>query len=194
MQDTILQLGPNDAGMKLTHEEFAQADGEPPFRYERVRGRLVVMSPPGEEHRLASKPFRRELGMYWGLHRDIVDDVDVKGWVATSDDDDRIPDICIYLVGETSDQRRPYRVPDLVFEFVSGSRADQERDDIAKRDEYHAIGVREYVIVDRFKNQVLVLTWADEDYHEQILPATGVYSTPLLPGLKVALAECFAQT
>ena len=131
MQQTILQLGPDDAGVKLTHEEFAHADCQPPFRYERVRGRLVVMSPPGEEHRLVSKPFRRELGLYWGLNRDIVDDVDVEGWVATSDDDDRIPDICVYLVGETSSQRRPYRVPDLVFEFVSGSRADQERDYIA---------------------------------------------------------------
>lgn len=194
MQETILQLGPDDAGVKLTHEEFAHADCQPPFRYERVRGRLVVMSPPGEEHRLVSKPFRRELGGYWHSHRDIVDDVDVEGWVATSEDDDRIPDICVYLVGETSSQRRPYRVPDLVFEFVSGSRADQERDYIAKREEYHAIGVREYVIVDRFKNQVLVLSWAEDDYEERVLPATGDYSTPLLPGLVIPLAECFGES
>lgn len=191
MQQTILQPGPDDAGVKLTHEEFAHAACRPPFRYERVRGRLVVMSPPGDEHRLVSKPIRRELGLYWGLHRDIVDDVDGEGWVGTSEDDDRIPDICVYFVGETSGQRRPYRVPDLVFEFVSGSRADQERDDIAKREEYHAIGVREDVIVDRFKNQVLVLNSAEGDDEERVLPATSDCSTPLLPGLNIPLAECF---
>ncbi|PON11059.1 hypothetical protein C2W62_46800, partial [Candidatus Entotheonella serta] len=39
----------------------------------------------------------------------------------------------------------------MIIEAVSGSRSDQERDDIHKRAEYHAIGVVEYVIVDRFK-------------------------------------------
>jgi len=194
MQETILKLGPDDAGIKLTHEEFAQADYQAPFRYERVRGRLVVMPPPGEEHRLVSRPFRRELGGYWHSHRDVVEDVDVEGWVATSEDDDRIPDICVYLKSDTPPERRPYRVPDLTFEFVSGSRADQERDYIAKRDEYHAIGIKEYVIVDRFKNQVLVLQWAQDDYEERVLQATDVYESPLLPGLAIPLAECFAES
>lgn len=194
MQDTILQLGPDDAGLKLTHEEFAQADYQEPFRYERVRGRLVVMPPPGEEHRLVSRPFRRELGGYWSQYRERVDDVDVAGWLATSEDDDRIPDICVYLAGPTSGRRRPQRVPDLTFEFVSGSRADQERDYIAKREEYHQVGVQEYVIVDRFKNQFLVLSWAAGDYEERVLQADDVYETPLLPGLSIALAECFAES
>ena len=76
----------------------------------------------------------------------------------TSPDDDRIPDICVYLAGESSNEEIPDRVPDLIFEFVSGNRRDQERDYIHKRAEYHSIGVKEYVIVDRFKQQVLVLT------------------------------------
>ena len=50
----------------------------------------------------------------------------------------------------------PHRVPDVIFEFVSQDRSDQERDYIDKRAEYHAIRVREYVIVDRFKQPVLV--------------------------------------
>jgi Uma2 family endonuclease len=132
------------------------------------------------------------LGGYWSSHKDVVDDVDVEGWVSTSEDDDRIPDICVYLKGPQSAQRVPRRVPDLIFEVVSGSRADQERDYIHKREEYHRIGVKEYVIVDRFKESVLVLTWQRQGYRERKLTGKGVYKSPLLPGLAVPLREVFA--
>ena len=117
--------------MKLKSEAFAAADYQPPFIYERVKGRLVVMSPGGPEHRLVSRPFRRELGGYWSRHPDLVDEVDVEGWVSTSPDDDRIPDICVYLAGDSSRERVPRPVPDLIFEFVSDAwamNADQALD------------------------------------------------------------------
>lgn len=150
------------------------------------------MSPAGPGHRAVSRPFRRELGLYWGLHRDVVDDVDVEGWVSTGPDDDRIPDICVYLHGPSSALQIPQRVPDAIFEFVSEDRSDQERDYIDKRAEYHAIRVQEYVIVDRFKEEVLVLRWQPGDYSEQVLTARDSYSTPLLPGLAIPLSEVFA--
>ena len=193
MLRTFLKLGPMDAGMHLSAEEFAAAEFEQPFAYERVRGRLVVMSPAGAKHRFVSRPFRRELGKYWGQHPEIVEDVDVEGWVVTSSDDDRIPDICVYLVESASGQDVPNRVPDLIFELVSERRADQERDYIDKREEYHAIGVKEYVIVDRFKQAVLVLTWQEQDFAERSLGSSDEYTTPLLPGLKVSLAEVFSS-
>jgi Uma2 family endonuclease len=186
------QLGPENAGELVSVEEFATLEFVPPFRYERVKGRLVVMAPAGSDHRGTSRPFRLELGTYWGAHRDLIDDVDVEGWVATSEDDDRIPDICIYLKGPNSEQTVPNRVPDMIFEVVSGSRLDQERDYIDKREEYHRIGVKEYVIIDRFKDSVLVLTWQKKDYRERKLTKTGVYSSPLLPGLEVPLCEVFS--
>ena len=193
MGKTAFNLGPNDAGMQLSAEEFASASYESPFIYERVKGRLVVMSPAGAEHRYVSRPFRRALGGYWDSHPEVVDDVDVEGWVSTSDEDDRIPDICVYLAGDTSEQRVPRRVPDLVFEFVSANRSDQERDYIDKRAEYHAIGVKEYVIVDRFKQAVLVLTWQQDDFAEKWLRQADTYTTPLLDGLSVELSEAFNE-
>lgn len=188
----ILKLGPNDAGMRLTAEEFANADFQEPYTYERVQGRLVVMSPAGPEHRKVSRLFRRELGGYWQQHPQVIEDVDVEGWVTTGPEEDRIPDICVYLVG-SSDTDIPHRVPDMIFEFVSASRADQERDYIHKRAEYHAIGVKEYVIVDRFKQSVLVLTWAAEDYAERTLRPGDMYTTPMLPGLHVPIRDVFAS-
>lgn len=191
MLNTIPKLGPHDAGRQLTHQEFAEADYVEPYTYERVRGRLVVMSPAGPEHRGVSRPFRRALGGFWGRNLALIDDVDVVGWVATSEDDDRIPDICVYLAGPSSHLVVPRRVPDLVFEFVSGSRADQERDDVFKREEYERIGVREYVVVDRFKREVLVLRLVGERFDENVLDAASVYTSPLLPGLSVSLPEVF---
>ena len=193
MHGTPLRLGPDDAGTALSADEFTSAEFQPPFIYERVRGKLDVLPPASLDDRRASRPFRRELGGYWGSHPELVDDIDMRGWVSTTPDDDRIPDICVYLAGERSDQLVPLRVPELVFEFVSGERSDQERDYIDKRAEYHAIGVREYVIVDRFKRSALVLTWAEEDFVERLLTRDQHYTTPLLPWLSVALAEVFAD-
>jgi Uma2 family endonuclease len=186
----LLKFGPGDAGEPVSAEEFAAAEFEEPYTYERVRGRLVVMSPAGPDHRQTSRTFRRELCGYWHLHPDVVEDDHVEGLVATSSQDDRIPDICVYLFGSTG--RVPHRVPDAIFEFVSHDRADQERDYIQKRAEYHAIRVKEYVIVDRFKETVLVLTWQPGDYAERVLQKDDDYTTPLMPGLRVRLSEVFA--
>ena len=186
----IRKLGPDEAGMHLTADEFANADFQEPYTYERVKGRLVVMSPAGPEHRQVSRLFRRELGGYWQQHPNVIEDVDVEGWVITGPGEDRIPDICIYLVG-APDAEIPHRVPDMIFEFVSESRADQERDYIHKRAEYHAIGVKEYVIVDRFKHTVLVLTWKEDDYAERSLRPGDMYTTPTLPGLQVSIRDVF---
>src|SRR5687767_11579929 len=73
-------LGPDDAGELVSAEEFATLEFVAPFRYERVKGRLVVMAPAGSDHRGTSRGFRLELGTYWGAHRDLIDDVDVEGW------------------------------------------------------------------------------------------------------------------
>ena len=188
------RLGPDDAGRRVSAEEFATMEFVEPFKYERVHGRLVVMSPPGPEHRFVSRPFRRKLSAYWEDHLKLVEDVDVEGWVATSPDDDRLPDICVYLVGDDAERQVPHRIPALLFEFVSKSRSDQERDYIHKRNEYHAIGVKEYVIVDRFQRSVLVLTWQPDEYAEHTLAEHECYSTPILPGLAIPLCEAFRQT
>ncbi len=191
---THIRLGPDDAGRVVSREQFATLDFQPPYKYERVQGRLVVMSPPGPGHRKVSRPFRRELGGYWAAHRELIDDVDVEGWVATSPDDDRLPDICVYLAGEQSGVDVPDRIPEMVFEFVSESRRDQERDYIHKRREYHDIGVREYVIVDRFKSSVLVLVWQEDGYDERTLTGDDSYTSPLLPGLSIPVKTAFDES
>lgn len=187
MGKSKLLLTPADEGMELSREEYAEADVKGPWKYERVRGRLIVMAPAGHDHHLTAEPFRDYLVVYKVQHPDVVEHVFEESWTTIDDDTDRHPDIAVYL--QTSSGRIPDRVPDLIFEIVSEDRRDRERDYDEKRGEYESIGVREYVIVDRFEQRVTVLLLEEGGYVETVLDTGKVYSTPLLPGLEVPLSE-----
>ena len=187
--DNLLPLGKADHGRPTSAEEFAAATYEEPWTYERVGGRLVVMSPEGTGHVLQSEPWRDRLGAYALAHPKVVQAVVSQAWVRIDRDNARIGDIGVYLGGEPEALNIPDQVPDLMFEFVSPSRTDRLRDYVEKRADYQKAGVREYVIVDRFEKKLTVLTLADGSYRERTLTATDAYETPLLPGVLVRLAE-----
>ncbi len=184
-----LHVGPLDAGRPITSDEFATAGFDPPFRYERSGGKLSIMSPEGWEHVATSEPWRDRLGAYALLRPDLVRRVASQAWVRIDADNDRIGDIGVYLVGPDLGLKIPELVPDLIFEFVSPSKEDRRRDYVLKRADYAKIGVREYVIVDRFDRKVTVLSLDGDRYSERIIAADGLYQSPLLPGFELALAE-----
>jgi Uma2 family endonuclease len=190
----VLALGPDDHGRPLTGEEFAEADYAEPWTYERVKGRLVVMSPEGQENVDAGEPWRDALVLYKKLNRpDLVQTVKTEAWVRIPGETDRIGDIGVYLFADRPTPKIPDRVPDLMFEFVSPGRAAHDRDYVEKRADYHRIGVREYIIIDRFTKRVTVLSHAPGGYEERVLTPADTYSSPLLPGLEIPLAEVFAD-
>lgn len=184
-----LHIGPEDAGRPLTGEEFANADFQEGWIYERVNGRIVVMAPEGKGHIRSSSPWRDRLVAYKLAHPEIVEDVVSRAWVRPDGDHDRIGDIGVYLVHEKWDLDVPDQPPDLMFEFVSPGKASQRRDYVEKRAEYHRMGIPEYVIVDRFQKTVSVLTHGPGDYRERVLTIDDTYTTPLLPGFEVRLSE-----
>ena len=61
-----------DAGRAVSSEDFASADFEEPWRYERVEGKLVVVAPVGEDHTDMSDPWRDPLAVYKLAHLEIV--------------------------------------------------------------------------------------------------------------------------
>jgi Uma2 family endonuclease len=184
-----LTLSQKDHGLELTHEEFVEADFQEPWRYERVNGRLVVMTPSGFEHNAAGQPFRNPLGAYEIAHPDIIEFVLPEAWVVIDENTDRIADIAVYLRSSEPQPASAERVPDMIFEIVSPTAADRRRDYDDKRAEYQRIGVREYVIVDRFAHRVLVMTRENGQYTERELGPNDNYTTPLLPGLAIPLAK-----
>src|SRR4051812_27393119 len=91
-----LELGPADAGRAVSADEFANAAYQEPWRYERVRGRLVVMAPDGEGHVHAVNPWLESLFGYRITHREIVRIVVPNCWVRVNEGTDRIGDIGVF--------------------------------------------------------------------------------------------------
>ncbi len=189
---TRLKIGPTDHGLAVSDEDYASADFEEPWRYELVDGRIVVVAPDSGDHDLASEPIRDYLGAYLLTHRDIVDHGISEPWVRLEPGKSRIGDIGVFLAGARSTQSRPERVPELMIEVLSPGKESLVRDTVEKKGEYYDAGVLEYVIVNYVDQQVTVLTHTPGGYESHVLTAEEVYTTPLLPGLAIPLAEVFS--
>jgi Uma2 family endonuclease len=187
MSKPTLYLGHADQGTPLSREEFAEAQYEEPWRYERVGGRLLVMTPSGHEHPIIGNKLRSYLGTYELEHPDIVACVISEAWIAVDDETDRIGDIAVYLAASGQADRIPERIPDLIFEVVSEGSEAKRRDYEEKRAEYERIGVQEYVVIDRFERRVTIFRRPGSEFNETTLGANNSYTTPLLPGLEIPL-------
>lgn len=188
-EEDRLTLGQADDGRPTSAAEFAEADYDEPWTYERVDGRLVVMSPEGTGHVSQSEPWRNRLGVYSLSRPDLAVAVVTQAWIHVDADNTRITDIGVYLGVAYEDLGIPHQVPDLIFEIVSKGKANRKRDYVDKRAQYEKLGVAEYVIVDRFDKKLTVLTLGPGGYQEQVLGPEDTYRSPLLPGFEVALAE-----
>jgi Uma2 family endonuclease len=186
-----LTLGPDDHGRLVSAEEFARAEYLEPWKYEREAGRLVVMAPDGQRHVDESRPWRKRLYAYRDDHPDVVEDVLGNAWVRVDGGTDRIGDIGVYLVAEGPVPPIPDRVPELMFEVVSPAKTSRDRDYVKKREEYYRLGVREYVVINRRNRKVTVFTHASGGYEQRVLTVGDTYTTPLLPGPPIPLAEVF---
>jgi Uma2 family endonuclease len=187
----ILRLGKTDEGRLVSSDEFAEAEFDEPWKYEREDGKLIVLAPSGEGHLYATVPWRDDLIFYRRDRPDIVQLIATEAWIRVNDGTDRIGDIGVYFQPTGPVPKIPDRVPDMMFEIVSPDKVSRDRDYVRKRAEYHALGVREYVIIDRFQKTVTVLTFAPDGYDERILTIGETYVSPLLPGFSIRLSDVF---
>ena len=63
-------LGPRDAGLPMTFEEFDAAGGEKGYRYELIHGVLIVTPPPAEQERDENQELGYLLRVYHDQHPD----------------------------------------------------------------------------------------------------------------------------
>jgi Uma2 family endonuclease len=184
---TEIRLGVANHGETLSREEFAEAIFEEPWRYELVNGRLLVMSPSGQEHVETGEPFRDAVVAYKLAHPGRIAHVVSEAWISIDEKTQRIADLAVYLKTARVKLEIPERVPELVFETVSGGGEDRQRDYVDKRAEYQKAGVKEYVIVDRFEERVTVLRRSRGRFVASELGPGDTHTSPLLPGLKIPL-------
>jgi Uma2 family endonuclease len=190
---TRIRLGLRSSGLLFTPEEFdnlpARAFDER-YRYELIRGVLVVTPPAGPAEvdpngeleyslRLYQEDDPRGSALDATLHEPTIPSLDSRRrcdraiWVGLG----RVPDV------ETD-------IPAIVVEFVSRSRRDFLRDYVEKRAEYLALGVREYWIIDRFRRIMMLYR---NDHDDLVVAESEPYQTVLLPGFSLPLARLLAR-
>ncbi|MDA1049106.1 MAG: Uma2 family endonuclease [Planctomycetota bacterium] len=186
-----LRLGPDANGMLITPDEFDAAEGEAGWRYELIRGVLIVTPAPLEEDRDPNE----ELGFLLRSYREqhpagkALDKTLHEHDIRVARDRRRADRVIWAGLG-----RLPRRgeVPTIAVEFVSSGRRNRERDYKEKRDEYLNVGIQEYWIIDRFRRVMTVHCKRNDTCDSKVVQEQEVYATPLLPGFELPLARLFA--
>jgi Uma2 family endonuclease len=141
-------FGPYSAATLMTSREFDRAEFEEGWRYELINGRLIVSPIPLENERDPNEELGYLLRTYWQHYPDRLNGTLFEQTVKVNDDRRR-PDRVIWAgLGR---QPRKGETPTIIVEFVSSGKRARQRDYEEKRDEYLAIGVKEYWIIDRFE-------------------------------------------
>ncbi len=184
------RIGPHSNGMLLTPVEYdAIEDWEEGFRYELVHGVLIVNPPAGAGERSPNDELGYLIRLFKDTHANgtLVDETLPEQEVCTAQNRRRA-DRAVWL--ELGRKPKPDEdVPTIAVEFVSASSRDRRRDDLEKRQEYLAAGVREYWVIDRFRRRMTVFRAADQT---QVVNAGEVYQTALLPGFELPLDRLLA--
>ena len=186
-------LGPESAGMLMTLEEFdAVTDYDDGFRYELIRGVLVVTPIPAEAEASPNDELGAMLRQYQREHpQDAVLNETLPDRYIRTASGRRRADRVIW-VGLARRPDPAIDIPAIAVEFVSASRRDRRRDYTEKRLEYQSVGVLEYWIIDRFHRTMIVFRNGAHQPSEVIVTEQESYQTPLLPGFELPLERLLA--
>jgi len=196
-KEVVIPLGPRDAGQPMTSDEFERADFERGYRYELIKGLLVVTPAPLEEERDANE----ELGHWLRNYREFHDrggsldltlpehDLRIGATIRRCD---RAVWVGLGRHPRTRGRVAQRDVPAIVVEFPSSRPADQRRDYKEKVLEYRDLGVQEYWIIDRFRRTMTVYCWRGKRWARRTIRESDKYRTKLLPGFDLPLAGLFA--
>ena len=186
-------LGERSNGRSMTPAEFdalEYEDCDPGFRYELIRGVLVVSPIPNGPHEALVDEIGRLLNNCRHDHAQgaACDGTLPSRYVATFTGR-RIADRLVWCglgrgVNEAED------TPTIAVEVVSERTRDRRRDYLEKRAEYRDAGIAEYWIVDRFTRTVTV---ADVTGGEREVGEFEPLTTPRLPGFELLPHDLFRE-
>jgi Uma2 family endonuclease len=192
LDTAVYPLGPGDAGLPMTLDEFETAEFEEGFRYELIHGVLVVTPPPAEGERDVNEELGHWLRTYQDSHpQGGCLDLTLSEQNIRTKDQNRRCDRALWIgLGRTPRLRGRWErrdVPAILVEFPSSRPADQRRDYDEKKNEYRDIGVKEYWIIDRFSHTMTVWHWRGKRWAKKVVRGAARYETPLLPGFEMPL-------
>jgi Uma2 family endonuclease len=198
MPESLLEeeiiLDAESAGLLMSPEEFDNIEKyDENFRFELINGVVVVSPIPLIEETDPNELLGYFLKHYQRTHRQgkVVDATSPQQFVHTSTGR-RIADRLIWIgLGRYPD--RGVDLAKIAVEFVSGSKRDQQRDYVDKRDDYMEAGIQEYWIIDRFKRRMTVFFNEPNGVRERVIGEKESYKSPLLPGFRLPLREILAE-
>lgn len=191
---STMRIGLDSAGMLMTPAEFdAIKRVDDRFRYELIRGVLVVTRIPSPAERDPNEELGRFLRNYREDHPQgsKLDATFGEQYVYGKENRRRADRVIWAGLGRLPDLERD--VPTIVVEFVSRGRQNQVRDYEVKRDEYLEIGVSEYWIIDRFRRTMTVHSRGTEGPVERVIGQDEGYRTELLPGFELPLGRLLGR-
>jgi Uma2 family endonuclease len=188
-------IGPRHHGRRMSLRAFEFAKVEEGWLCELARGYLVVSEVANYFHGMQIIAINRALRLFDATHpgaiHAILGSLECKLLIPKFVSE-RHPDIAVYLTAPKGPKNRTlWRtwIPELTIEVVSESSRD--RDYTEKRDEYWALGIKEYWIVDAKLEQVLILKRGRSQWTEKKLGPTDVCETKLLPGFQLPCRTIF---
>ena len=185
----VPRIGPECAGILMSPEEFdAVDDYDEDYRYELVRGVLVVTPVPLDEEAGHNDCLAYLLLDYKRKHPlgQALDATLAERYLRTTEGRRR-PDRVIWA-GLGRQPNPKVDVPTIAVEFVSEGKRNWTRDYVAKRGEYLEVGIIEYWIFDRFRRTLTVYR-NPPDVETTVLAEGETYRTPLLPGFELSVGE-----
>ena len=179
-------------GTRMSLEEFL-ALGETEERLELFDGVLYLMSTPTKDHQFLMRWIARHFDDHIDAFEHPPAEIHLDITTILSPELERAvePDLVVILSGrdDIGGIRHVEGVPDIVVEILS---SDRNHDLVFKRRIYAEAGVREYWIFDPVNDTVLPLELHGGEYADRpLLTAADTFTTPLLPGLSIPLADIF---
>jgi Uma2 family endonuclease len=175
----------------MSDEEFDDADFDDEWVYELINGVLVVSPVPAEGEVDPNEELGVMLRVYKRSHPHgaALDKTLPERYVRWPHSRRKADRLIWAGLGRRPDPKRD--LPAIAVEFVSRGRRNQQRDLDEKVDEYMALGILEYWIVDRFKHTMTVATMVRGRVKQRVIRAHQTYRTKLLPGFELRLADLF---
>jgi Uma2 family endonuclease len=193
MIKTKLKIGPQDQGRRMALREFEPAAVKEGYLYELARGVVTVSDVPSFIHACLVAFLRDQLALYKAANpREIymiLGSMECKLLVGDFESE-RHPDLAIYKNKPSRKENFWFHwIPEIVIEVVSpGS---ETRDYGEKREEYLALVIKEYWIVDGDKQQIFVLRRVRGKWSEHVLNVGDSIETKLLPGFRLECDKVF---
>jgi Uma2 family endonuclease len=175
----------------MTPREFDRGDFVEGWRYELIHGVLVVTPAALINERDPNDMLGYWLRVYQNSHPEgkALDCTTYEHTVRCRKNRRRADRVIWAGLGRLP---RANETPTIIVEFVSPGKRNWKRDYEEKRDEYLAIKVGEYWVIDRFQHTLTVFRKQGGRVRTQVVPATQNYTTDLLPGVVLPLAELLA--